>query len=128
MITIHWHHLVPILSKEFPLEEETQPIHPVFTFLLATHSQSNRGNAFSEGRVMEIIKMIISYIWFIHHHLILFTYLPFSYIASSVITPSLLYYLLLPCHIPSLYSPYERQPLFQYSMHFPLYFPPFASD
>ena len=54
---------VPILSKGFSLEEETQPIHPVFTFLLATHSQSNRGNAFSEGRVMEIIKMIISNIW-----------------------------------------------------------------
>ena len=24
---------VPILHREFPLEEETQPIHPVFTFL-----------------------------------------------------------------------------------------------
>ena len=94
---------------------------------LATHSQSNRGNAFFGGRVMEIIKMIISYIWFIHHHFILFTNLPFSYIASYVITPSLLYSLHLPCCFPSLYSPYTRPPSLLYLMYFPFFFPPFAS-
>ena len=57
-----------------------------------------------KGEWLEIIKMIISYIWFIHHYIILFTYLSFSYIASSVITPSLLYHLLLPCAFPSLNS------------------------
>ena len=64
---------------------------------------------------------------FIHHHFILFILLPFSQIDSSVITPTLLYILLLPCSFPSFHSPYTRTPSFLYHMYFPFIFPPFAS-